>query len=120
MFPRPRVGDRVLYANAAFSRTSERGLIEMVVVRVGRRYFYLNESHDGHPWRERKITLERWSGPGYGERAYPSREAYDGEVEAEKLCGNLSRAIEWNMGGQSLSLDQLQRIGAIMQEEVAP
>ena len=112
---KPVVGE-ALFAVWVNSRGLEKECKEVVVTKVGRKYFYVSDL----VW-EPKFHIETWrenDNFGIGTwKLYETKQAYLDEVEADRIYQTIKSNCfgSWN-NKIKLSLDQLRRIQQIINE----
>ena len=85
------------------------------VVRVGRKYFYVNPLR--HVCTEQKYNIDNWAsadGVWPQNQAYESQQAIFDDTEIEKLCLKIR---EWFDKGRFLPLENLREIDKMMERE---
>lgn len=109
---KPAVGDKVfiLYKDQ---------ISETTVLSVGRKYFKIKNKYG----REEQVAFDTFKGgrwriqDSFYDIVYISEQAYLDEVEYNKLFSNLREVINFRSRVLPLSLDQLRRITAILEEQ---
>lgn len=100
--------------------TSE--ILQVTVTHVGRKFFTVVPQKDEHAWKESVHYLEGWgekTGTNYASRLYGSEQEIRDEAEALAIRGDMQKAFGgYGIGSLSrtLTLDQLRRIKAIVEE----
>ena len=102
------------------------GRLEPVeVTKVGRKYFYCQTAgeieYGQKPGVYNAFEIATWRGSGDHERGsqavYESKQAYEDEVLWDNMRYEFRDFFDWKRNCKNLSLDQLKRIKAIIDEE---
>lgn len=120
--PNPVVG-QVLYSlnigNACRPNRDNQQLTPVVVTKIGRKYF--ETTNQDHPtWRGERYALGSWKQDtgGYSATSYlfTTEQEWLDEKEHDDILKQASKMFEWSGAANQLSLDQLRRIKAILEE----
>ena len=101
------------------------GRLEPVeVTKVGRKYFYCQTAgqieYGQKPDKDNAFEIATWRGSGDhyrgGKIVYESKQAYEDEVLWDNLRQEFRDFFDWKRNCKNLTLDQLKRIKAIIEE----
>lgn len=119
--PKPEVGQILYRLNIgnAVSRFRPQELTEVVVKKVGRKYFYVGEK-DCPEHMNRKYYLKNWEHENGGYSAtselFASKQEYFDKEEAFRISGKLRSAFG-GLHSTRLTLESLKKIEAILDAE---
>ena len=92
-------------------------IVEGTIIRIGRKYYTVRTEHDIHSEYKFDIeSLEQRSEYSPDYLFYFDKQELLDEKEIDLLRRKLSRFFEWSGQHKNLTLDQLRRINAILEE----
>ena len=103
--------------NAA--RRVEQVLTEVVVVKVGRKYFTTSPKDSVRAWQEEIYHIDTWrekTDYSANSRLYESEQEYRDEQESSMLCNSIGKAFEYRRNSLGVSLDGLRKISEILSD----
>ena len=114
---KPEVGQIVYYFGS-------RGLDPIEVTKLGRKYFYCQNAgeieYGQKPGIDNAFEIATWRGSGdhcrYDQVVYESKQAYRDDALRDNLRREFRNFFDWKRNCENLTLDQLKRIKAIIEE----
>lgn len=114
---KPIVGETLYSLNVgnACSKYNPAKLTEVIVTKVGRKFFSAKEKDSP---REERFYVEDWKHEcgGYSPRAclYEDPKEWEDEIEAGDLCEKIYRAFEYRRNTKNISLPNLRIIVGVL------
>jgi len=115
---KPNVGDKLYSLNIGnAARHCEQVLTEVIVKKVGRKYFIAGIADTSYA--DRKYLIDSWYQENDGYIAdsllYETKEEYETECETRVICQKISKIFEYGKNTKSLSLKKLRDIIQIIE-----
>lgn len=118
MKDKPVVGQKMFMLNIGnLARNTDQKLVEMVVTKVGRLYFTVKLSPELH-WRE-QFRLSDWTQKtdcSRGYQIFATAKEWEDLKKSTDICKDVSATFLYGRNNKRLSLEQLERIKAILDE----
>lgn len=115
---KPELGQRLFSLNVGnAARRREQTLKEVVVTKVGRTYFTVQNVDDNTGWSARQYYIDGWlEKTNYtpNSRLYISRSVWEDEKESAELVTQIFPYFEYGRNRKALSVHKLREIMAII------